>query len=73
MSEISGAIIFIEIEKPNEVEKHELKKEKSKEVTAAVDYLKQIFWQYATNENRYNYTQEEFSKAVSFEINLHFE
>lgn len=58
-------MIFIKIEKPNEIAKHDLKKEKTKEVNEAVDYLKKIFWQYATNEQRYNYTHAQFKAAVS--------
>ena len=43
----------------------DLKLEKTKEVDAAIDYLKKTFWHYGNNEERYNYTQEEFRKYVS--------
>ena len=62
---MTGAQIFIEIEKPHEMALRDLKLEKTKEVDAAIDYLKKTFWHYGNNEERYNYTQEEFRKYVS--------
>lgn len=56
--------MYIEIEKPHEIDLHNQKIEKSKEVDAAIDYLKKIFWHYANNEDRYNYTQTQFRDQV---------
>ena len=33
------------------------------DVDKAIDYLKQSFWQYGTNEAKYNYTKDQFKLA----------
>lgn len=58
-----GAWVFLKLELPYEELQHEIKKEKSKDVDKAIEYLKSIFWHYATNE-RYNFSQPEFRDAV---------
>lgn len=60
---VIGALIFIEIEHPAEVSRHELKISKTREVVTAVDYLKKIFWQYANNE-KYNFSRTDFREQV---------
>ncbi len=65
---ISGALIYIEIEKPHEEKEYQVKLEKSKEVDAAISYLKKIFWHYANNKERYNYTQTQFSDQVYVDL-----
>ena len=45
-----------------------LKMEKSKEVDEAVDYLSSTFWNYATDEYRYNYSIEEFRAATGEDL-----
>ncbi|TRY67796.1 hypothetical protein TCAL_15883 [Tigriopus californicus] len=60
---VIGAMIFIEIERPAEVSRHELKISKTKEVVTAVNYLKKIFWQYANNE-KYNFSRTDFREQV---------
>ena len=65
---LSGALIFIELEYPYEKSQHDTKLEKSKEVDAAIVYLKKVFWQYANNEQRYNYTQEQFKEHVTSDL-----
>ena len=53
------------LEKENEDEAYALKLKKSKDVDEAVKYLKSIFWQYANNKEKYNYTRNEFRDVVS--------
>ena len=60
--------MFIWLEKPNEEKQRNLKVEKTAEVHDAVAYLKTTFWQYATNEDRFNYTKDEFFTAVSEDL-----
>ena len=36
--------------------------EKNKDVDNAINYLKTIFWHYANNEQRYNYSQVSHNK-----------
>ena len=59
-----GAWAFIELEYPREESQHKLKKEKNVDVDKAVAYLKTIFWQYANNQNKYNYTRDQFKEVV---------
>ena len=61
----TGALVFIYLELPDEEEKKKLKLEKNIDVDNAVNYLKTIFWQYANNEKKYNYTRDEFRQTVS--------
>lgn len=60
-----GAWAFIELELPREESEHKLKKEKNVDVENAVNYLKTIFWHYANNKQKYNYTRDQFSETVS--------
>ena len=62
---VQGAYAFIVLEKENEDEAYALKLKKSKDVDEAVKYLKSIFWQYANNKEKYNYTRNEFRDVVS--------
>ena len=57
--------MFQYFELPTEEEKFKLKLEKNKDVDNAVNYLKTIFWQYANNKNKYNYTRNDFRQVVS--------
>ncbi len=61
---VGGACLYIDIERPYEEKLYEVKMNKTKEVDAAIRYLKKIFWHYANNEERYNFTQEQFSEQV---------
>ena len=65
---ILGAYMFIWLERPNEEKQKNLKVDKTAEVHDAVAYLKTTFWQYATNEDRFNYTKDEFFEAVSEDL-----
>ena len=56
----------MQLETENEDKLYEVKMNKTKEVDAAIRYLKKIFWHYANNEERYNFTQERFSEQVRF-------
>ena len=56
------------IELPKEELMKGLKMEKSKEVDEAVDYLSSTFWNYATDEYRYNYTIDEFRAATGEDL-----
>ena len=35
------------------------------DVDKAIDFLKQSFWQYGTNEAKYNYTKDQFKLVLS--------
>lgn len=54
----------MDLEQDFEKRLHEEKIEKSKEVDNAIDYLKQTFWLYAHDKEKYNFTQEEYRDAV---------
>ena len=45
-----------------------MKSSKTKDVNDAVDYLKQQFWQYGTNEIKYNYTRNEFKVSIQYGV-----
>ena len=45
-----------------------MKSSKTKDVNDAVDYLKQQFWQYGTNEIKYNYTRNEFKVTIQYVV-----
>ena len=52
-----------------------VKMAKTRDVDDAVSYLKQQFWQYGTNEFKYNYTRNEFKVTVCCSLSvycLHF-
>ena len=68
VSASSGAFLFMWIELPKEELMKALKMEKSKEVDEAVDYLSSTFWNYATDEYRYNYTIDEFRAATGEDL-----
>ncbi|XP_023330975.1 TWiK family of potassium channels protein 7 [Eurytemora carolleeae] len=59
-----GAKVFMWLEQEREELVELVKSSKTKDVNDAVDYLKQQFWQYGTNEIKYNYTRNEFKDAV---------
>ena len=59
-----GAYIFILLELPAEELRYETKLNKTKDVEASIDYLKNIFYFYATNVERYNYSVAEYRAAV---------
>ena len=63
-----GAFLFMWIELPKEELMKALKMEKSKEVDEAVDYLSSTFWNYATDEYRYNYSIDEFRAATGEDL-----
>jgi len=52
------------LERPHEEDLHDEKIKRNKDVDDAINYLKKIFWHYANNERKYNYTQDEFRKQV---------
>jgi hypothetical protein len=62
--DFSGAYIFLLLELPNEENRHEVKKNRTVDVDASIDYLKSIFYHYATNAERYNFTRDQFREAV---------
>ena len=57
------------LELPREEEQHQLKIEKNADVDNAIKYLKTIFWHYANNVQKYNYTRDQYRDTVS----CHFE
>jgi len=59
-----GAVIFQKIEEDREEEAHQAKIAATAGVNDAVRYLKSAFWQYGTNEDKYNFTRTEFKQAV---------
>jgi hypothetical protein len=64
ISYFSGAYIFLLLELPNEENRHEEKKNRTVDVDESMDYLKSIFYHYATNEERYNFTRDQYMEAV---------
>jgi len=65
---IGGAVVFQKIEEEREDEAHVAKIAATEGVEDAVRYLKAAFWQYGTNEDKYNFTKEEFKTAVLDDI-----
>jgi len=61
---VAGALIFMDIEEEREELEKQAKLQKTDDVDKAIDYLKQSFWQYGTNEAKYNYTRDQFKLAV---------
>jgi len=61
---VGGAKVFMDIEEERELEAEQAKIQKTMDVDAAVAFLKQSFWQYGTNEAKYNYTRDQFKAAV---------
>ena len=59
-----GAYIFILLERGAEDLRYEEKMNRTKDVDASIDYLKSIFYHYATNVDRYNYTRSQYREAV---------
>jgi len=59
-----GAKIFMDIEEEREMAEKDAKLAKTDDVDKAIDFLKQSFWQYGTNEAKYNYTKDQFKLAV---------
>jgi len=59
-----GAYIFILLERGAEDLRYDEKLNRTKDVDASIDYLKSIFYHYATNVERYNYTRNQYREAV---------
>lgn len=59
---VTGALIFIEIERPEENDRVQLKQNKTQEVQTAIQYLKSTFWRYANSKDNDN---EKFREIVS--------
>jgi len=66
---VGGAYVFMYLEE----EREELARLDKESATLAVDdavrYLKSAFWQYGTNEAKYNFTRLEFKEAVTADLN----
>jgi len=60
----AGAWVFMWLEEDREEENRKAKEAATDHVNDAVRYLKSAFWQYGTNEDKYNYTKNEFKQAV---------
>ena len=54
----SGSLTYIELEQGADEKLYESKRTAAKQVANAQRYLRDIFWEYATNPDRFNYTQE---------------
>lgn len=61
---VGGALVFMRLESEREDEEEAAKAASTEDVNNAVSYLKQAFWQYGTNEAKYNYTREQFKQSV---------
>lgn len=57
---VGGAEIFINIEIGKEEERYEDKRARAKEVNNAQEYLSNVFWWYAQEDEGYNFTQEQY-------------
>ena len=58
MSYVSGATAYIAIEQDFDEGLYEDKQVAAKQVRDAQLYLNAIFWEYATNIDRYNFSEE---------------
>lgn len=61
---VGGALVFMELEREREDAEEVAKAASTVDVNSAITYLKTAFWQYGTNENKYNYTREQFKQSV---------
>ena len=59
------------MELPAEELRYEEKRNKTGDVNDAIDYLKSIFYHYATNVDRYNYTRDDYRKAVYADLDTY--
>ena len=59
------------MELPAEELRYEEKRNKTGDVNDAIDYLKSIFYHYATNLDRYNYTRDDYRKAVYADLDTY--
>ena len=59
-----GAYIFLMLELPNEEESFQEKLNKTVDVDNSINYLKSIFYHYATNVDRYNFTRDQYRDQV---------
>lgn len=65
---VGGAEIFINIEIGKEEERYEDKRARAKEVNNAQEYLSNVFWWYAQEDEGYNFTQEQFTDRVESDL-----
>jgi len=66
---VGGAYMFMYLEAEREEQARLDKEAATLAVDDAVRYLKSAFWQYGTNEAKYNYTRLEFKEAVTADLN----
>jgi len=65
---VAGAWAFMWLEEDVEQENYDAKVAATKGVDDAVRYLKSTFWHYGTNEDKYNYTKQQFVAAAKQDI-----
>ena len=58
------------LETPAEEERKLEKMNKTKDVNQSIDYLRSIFYHYATNVDRYNYTRDEYRDVVYADLDV---
>jgi len=61
---VGGAEVFMTLEKEREDLQEATKLARTQDVDDSVRFLKNQFWSYATNEDKYNFTKQEFKDAV---------
>jgi len=66
---VGGAYVFMYLESEREEQARMDKEAATMAVDDAVRYLKSAFWQYGTNEAKYNFTRLEFKEAVTADLN----
>jgi len=65
---VGGARVFMALEQEREDLAEGAKITETQNVNDAITFLKQQFWQYGTNEHKYNYTREEFKEQVRADL-----
>ena len=65
-----GAQAFISLEYDNEMELYAEKREAGKRVEAAANYLTATFWNYLHDEDKYNFTYEQFTNQTDADLRL---
>jgi len=65
---VGGAFVFMDLEEAREELARIAKESKTRDMEDAIRYVKQAFWHYGTNEDRFNYTREQFKEAVYIDL-----
>ena len=67
---ILGATAYIGLEQEDDEQRYQAKQDAARQVRDAQLYLQNIFWEYATNIDRFNLTEE--TLVLMFTFFVHF-